>query len=227
MLLQKKIAIYDHRNILALAAVLLCKVFPSRFDYVYIGDDGLHSLVVDKYREKYLYWNTSSFKKAVLKRFYKDILFFRRIHALKDMRAYSVAGSIFIDFYNLLVPGNKLIASSAIFIDQPGVLQAMNSAEIINFSELLRSYKNLEVISHPRRGDDKFYQKLGFLSRTSPNIVAELKSLDTSIDLIGSFSTVLLAGRIFGHKITQIPLPVAVTEELKDYAVACFGVIID
>lgn len=224
---RKKIAIYDHRNILAVVAVFLCKAVPSRFDCVYIGDDGLHSLVVDKYGEKYLYWRTKSFKKAILRKLKKDILLHRRIHALKDMRSYSVEGSIFIDFYSRLTTRTESPIKSAIFIDQPGVIEAMTPAEITNLSVLLGSYKDLEVIAHPRRGDDGFYKELGFISRTSPNIDAELKSLDASIDLVGYFSTVLLAGKIFGHKITPISLPVGVSEEFKGYARAGLCVIID
>ena len=224
---RERIAIYDHRNILVIVAVVLCKVFPSRVDCVYVGDDGLHSLIVDKYGDKYLYWRTKTFKKVILRKLEKEVLLHKRIHALKDMRTYSVQGSIFIDFYSRLTTRIESPNKSAIFIDQPGVIDAMTPTEITDLSVLLGSYKDLEVIAHPRRGDDGFFEELGFSSRESPSIEAELKSLDTSIDLVGYFSTVLLAGKRFGHKITPISLPVGVSEEFKDYARAGLSVVVD
>ena len=225
LFLRKKIAIYDHRNILTVIAVALCKVAPSRFDCVYIGDDGMHSLIVDKYGETYLYWRTKTLKKLQLKALEKGVLSLKRIHALKDMRSYSVKGSIFIDFYSCLDTCEASPINSAIFIDQPGILDFMDEKEAAAFAEELRFYKDIEVIMHPRRKDHSLYRSLGFRARTSPNIEVELKTLNESIEVIGYCSTVLLASKRFGHKVRPLVIPVGMERELKDYANAGLAII--
>jgi len=227
LFVQKKIAIYDHRNILTIIATALCKAAPSRFNCVYIGDDGMHSLIVDKYGRKHLYWRTSIFKKILLKALEKEVLSLKRIHSLKDMRSYSTRDSIFVDFYNLLGKSEKTLIQSSIFIDQPGVVDAMTTQEIADLVTELNRYNHIEIILHPRRGDDFFYKNLGFVTRASPNIEVELNCLNKSFEVVGYFSTVLLAGKRFGHKIKVLEIPLSMGEELRDYAKAGLAIIDD
>ena len=225
---RKKIAIYDHRNPLVLIAAVLCKWFPCYFGQVYIGDDGLHSLMVDRYKNRFLYWQTKPLKAYLIKKFEKQVLEFKRSHAIKDMREYSAAGSLFFDFYgNLEKSQTSTQIGSAIFIDAPAVLNCMQLNEINELTDMLSMYNRIEIILHPRRKDVSFYEKLGFATRLSPNIESELRTLDKTVEVIGYFSTVLLAGKYYNHKIKVLDMPICTNREFKEYANAGLKIIYD
>lgn len=218
LLRQKNIVIYDHRNPLVVIAAIICRIFPSRFKCIFIGEDGLHSLIVDKYQQKFLYWQTTSLKAFLLKKVEVEVLNFKRIHALKDMRAHSATGSLFVDYYSCLGKAQTSLIGSTIFIDAPAVMDSMDLGEISEFSAMLKTYKNVEIILHPRRQDHSFYKRLGFAARYSPDIEAELSAADKTIQVIGYFSTVLLAGKYYNHKIKALEMPMSTTAEFKEYA---------
>ena len=120
----------------------------------------MHSMIVDKYGAKHLYWRTKIFKKFLLKKVESTVVSFKRIHALKDMTSYSPTGSIFVDYYNYFDTKKTLSLSQVIFIDQPGVIDAMDSRELNSLSNLLSSYDDIEVIAHPRRKNYAFFREL-------------------------------------------------------------------
>lgn len=225
LLRKKRIAIYDHRSLLASYAAFICKFFPSRMQFIFIGDDGMHSLIVDKYGAKHLYWRTKIFKKFILKKVESTVLSFKRIHALKDMTAYSAAGSIFVDYYSHFDTKKTLSLRPVIFIDQPGVIDKMNSAELKSLSNLLSSYDHIEVIAHPRRENYVFFRRLGIPYRKCDSIEEELKCSVEKIEIIGFFSTVLLGGFYFGHHIISLPLPKSFSRAFKEYSDAGLSLI--
>ena len=71
------------------------------------------------------------------------------------------------------------------------------------------------------------YRNLGFVTKASPNIEVELNSLNKSFEIVGYFSTVLLAGKRFGHKIKVLEIPLSMGDELRDYAKAGLAIIDD
>lgn len=225
LLRKKRIAIYDHRSLLAVFAAFMCSLFPSRLKFVFIGDDGMHSLIVDKYGAKHLYWRVKIFKKFLLKKVEPTVLSFKRIHALKDMTAYSVEGSIFIDYYNHFVAKKTSSLSPVIFVDQPGVIDTMDSIELNALYDLLTSYDDIEVIAHPRRENYEIFRCLGLPFRKSHSIEEELKCSDSRVEIIGFFSTVFLGGCCYGHHITSLPLPKSFSIAFKEYSDAGLSII--
>lgn len=215
---RKNVVIYDHRNLLAIIAAFTCKIFPSRFGFIFIGEDGLHSLMVDKYKKKFLFWQTSPVKEFLLKRVGDQVLSFKRLHAIKDMRTYTVPGSIFMDFYGYYGGECKKTTTSVLFIDAPAVMDCMNSCEIKDLSALLKTYTNVEIILHPRRKDHSFYDDLGFSCRYSSNVEEELSISIKKIEVVSFFSTVLLASKYYNHKIKVLDMPSATKNEFKEYA---------
>lgn len=222
---KKRIVIYDHRNPLVLVAIMVCKVSPSRFEYVFVGDDGFHSLIVDKFQQKFLYWRSNYVKAYLLKKFQDELLSFKRLHCLKDMRSYSPRGSIFIDYYGGLADDGNSCCGSVIFIDQPAIVESMPSHEFAGFAKMLKIYTNLEIILHPRRRDLGIYTDLGFSCRSSDNINLELRAASQPVKVIGFFSTVLLAAKRLGHEIQILKIPSSIDEFAQQYACAAIEII--
>tara|TARA_B110000879_G_C11180643_1_gene518118 strand:+ start:527 stop:1378 length:852 start_codon:yes stop_codon:yes gene_type:complete len=214
----KSICIYDHRNSLVIVAAIVCCFWPNRKDQIYIGDDGFHSVIVDRYGSHFLYSGTTKFKSFLIKVFQRKILALKRLHALKDLTNLSAPGSIFIDFYGLVKAPYTQIHTEAIFIDQPLILAFLSKKEKAILSALLTSYNGIEVILHPRTSDASFYLSLGLSCRRSNNIEGELKLSSKGLRVLSFFSTVLLAGEHYGQTMSSIELPADAPVDMKEYA---------
>lgn len=108
---KNKIILFDHRNLITVSfsfLILLRLISKSR---VFIAEDGFHTLLVDNYGKRFLFWNVSSLKKIPLILFSNLILKLNRIHLLSSFtvdvnKKSSCKRVIFIDqggfryFYN-------------------------------------------------------------------------------------------------------------------------------
>ena len=61
-------------------------------------------------------------------------------------------------------------------------------------------------------------RRLGFVTRTFPNIEAELSSSIKSVEVVRYVSSVLSARRRYGHKTKALEVSLAMGSELRDYA---------
>ena len=121
----------DHRSFATLFLSNIKSIFPIRH---YIIEDGLHSIMVDLYKDKYLYWNCSFIKKQLLKYFLHTILHTDRI---KLLEAYTK---------KLLIPSNDKIY--LFFIDQPGLTSFHDCDKLIKFCKVNRIV--FKFVKHPR-----------------------------------------------------------------------------
>ena len=62
---KRLVCVHDHRNIIVIALILILPKRQRKF--LFIGDDGMHSILVDIYGSKYLYNETHHLKKILMR----------------------------------------------------------------------------------------------------------------------------------------------------------------
>ena len=217
----RKFAIYDHRNInifLFLVITIPCK---HKRDLMYVGDDGLHSLVVDQFKEKYLNWNTHYLKKFVLSIYRKPILELKRLHALQDNRKVSPKGSIFIDYYDQQEKSKSQPQKyKVLFIDQPTMVENLDDLELNKLKNRLKSEEDIKILLHPSRKNFSIFNDLNIETFRSNNIERDLKHLRHKVKVISYCSTVLIAALKYNHDVCILESG-GLDVYIKDYTNAC------
>lgn len=122
----------DHRSLSTIIAILLSQILPIN---VFIGCDGLHSIMIDQKKYMHLYWNVSKFKVLLLKVCENYIIKAKRIHLLEN-------------YANSLSLNYKICSRTVFFIDQPGLTTVKDIIFVSNYA--FKNDFNFYLVLHPR-----------------------------------------------------------------------------
>lgn len=217
----RTVVVHDHRNPLVLIACIVIKIFPAIYKQVYLGDDGMHSILTDRYGEKFLYRETSFIKRVLLTLFKKQILVIKRFQSLQNSLDVVVEGSIFVSFYDNLETSKLKLQSKILFVDQPLLIDLMSPAELESLKLFLMSLGEVKVLIHPARVTGSFSNELPFETYSSFSIENELKSAPPNFMLVGFFSTLFLCAVHNDLKMKILTMPNSSSNEEKAYSIAC------
>lgn len=218
---RQEVVIFDHRNPLCILAALIEYFVPAASRRISIGDDGLHSLLVDRHGEKFLYWNTSRTKGILIKFLKNRILKLRRSSVLLGPPKAMQEDEKFLSYFERIVGATPSFLQRELYIDQPLILESMEESEQLDFLDTLGRKKGLLVVLHPRRTTHNIFERRGLKTARIENLESELKYCGSNIRLHGFSSTVLLGAKYWGAEIQLYKLPVGLPSELKEYCVAC------
>ena len=223
------IVVHDHRSPVVMIFILLELVL-GLDRRIYIGDDGLHSLLVDKYREKYLlHWNVGAVKRVLLKRFSRRILSLPRITFHRQLGVSYPPGTKFFDIARLSDPWKRITdGSSAIFVDQALEVEGLVSESFLSDFLLKAREKNddLLIALHPQRKQvPDIFRGVGLFNG---DLVDTLVRSRKGLTLYGYFSTALLIGATLGHRVVLPDKPGLVGDPIQmDYIEDCVSLILN
>ena len=158
---------------------------------LYVGDDGMHSILVDLFGKKHLYISCSTIKKKIMKLVEEEILKTNRLQCNLNIRSYKY-DSVFKD---KIVRRNRAIGGGnyTLFIDQPGLMTNYLKCDEQYINKILYENNCQTVLVHPRssKRDLNAYKELNFRIIRPEN--SEEYIIDNNIsNVIGLHSTLLL-----------------------------------
>ena len=169
------IYIGDHRNFIVLLSLIVG--FYRKIN-LYVLDDGLHSVLIDRYGAKYLYRETNWAKRLVMRLYEERIINLRRYNCIPSG-------------FKKDPPVNK--HDIAVFIDQ-GDLELILLDRI---KEIESNYRSFYFAKHPR---NKRYNLLNYSDLSFDDLIFS----DAKKDVYGVYSTGLIYALKRGHNVFLI-----------------------
>ena len=211
--------IHDHRNSILVALLLILP--SSKRRNLFIGDDGMHSLLVDIYGTRYLYYETSRIKELLMKLICNEIIKTNRYQQILNLPRQS-----YFNFYNGNKVKNKSLKttdSETIFIDQPHIIREYLKTNPHYLKEILDKNKCKKVLLHPRNRQYCTFKILGLV--TIKPKCAETFIINNNIKkVIGLHSTLLMFCAMNNIKIEFLKPP-SETYYNKKYIYDCQSII--
>ena len=221
----QKIIIHDHRNPLVLFAIVMCNMKRKFINKLYIGDDGMYSVLVDIHGSKYLYWNTRYIKKILMKYFEKKILNVNRLQTLKKINTGFFKSKYFVSYFDKIQRIKPTFHTKNIFIDQPGVIKSMSIKSRSEFIKKLELISDLTIVLHPRQDNASIYYPKKFKTIRCFSTESEIRAANKSLKIFGFFSTTMLAASEWEFNVTCFQLPHELPNSMKSYGMACSNII--
>ena len=199
---RKRIIIYDYRSI-----ILVLLVFFKNKNLL-VGDDGLHSLLVEKSGTEFLYRSCNPLKKFLMKLNQKKILNLEKFSS--------------IDYFIQHLINQKISShqpSKKIFIDQPMISNITDYDYVIKNLEL---DKDIWIAVHPRSKRDwsMFDKKLKI--QFKKNLIIE------NNHFFGYYSTFLLFATALNRNVTLFEIDkINGNKKEVNYSKACQKIILD
>lgn len=177
ILRNKNIYIYDHRNITLILAIIISALVKKK---IYVADEGFHTLLVDKFKSKYLFRETNFVKKIFLWLFQKNILKTKRFKQID----YHFKKKVSFSNYK-----------TAVFIDQSDFEITLED----EIKEIESKYDSFEFAKHPR---GKIFNNFNYSNNSLDNLIhSEIKK-----DFYGVYSTALIYALKNNHNVYLIKI---------------------
>ena len=215
----QSVCIHDHRNSILVALLLILP--SSKRRNLFIGDDGMHSLLVDIYGTRYLYYETSRIKELLMKFICYEIIKTNRYQQILNLPSQR-----YCNIYNGNKVNNKSLKSTdseSIFIDQPHIIKEYLNTNPDYLKEILDKNKCKKVLLHPRSSHDSTYEMLGLVT-IKPKCAETFIINNNFKKVIGLHSTLLMFCAMNNIKIEFLKPP-SVTYYNKKYIYDCQSLI--
>lgn len=188
----RKVIIHDHRS-WVLILLVLCRFFLKNYkNNLYIGDDGAYSVLVDFYKEDYLFWRVNFFKLIFMKPLTNKILQIKRYQTLIDARHKTSDGSIYKNYYKNLKKNKTAFTKKNIFIDQTHVINSLGKKELCDLINFIKKIERVEIILHPNTPSKNVFSDYGIPCRYSNDLDSEIMSMTNNQTLYSFFSTSII-----------------------------------
>ena len=221
LLINKKVIIFDHRNPLIIISAVFSIFSNASLRNIYVGDDGMHSVLVDKFHDKFLYWRVKPLKKVLLRLVENRILNFNRIQSLVEIKRTGDCDTEYRSYFDTVSCKTRSFKSKNIYIDQPGILEAMSNSNLQSFLNDLKKHSDILVLLHPRRKSSGIFSDAGIPVTQLADTETEIRSCCPDISVHGFFSTTLLGAKHWGARIFLYELPREMEDAFKTYGQAC------